>query len=98
MAVFSKAVIDLSPWPHGLGFEKAEIWWDYIRVQTEDNKLELLMTVALLSQEVCLLMLNHDHELLGRFEFSEETLLVLTDINAETLYEFAQQVILRISA
>lgn len=86
---FSDGVIDLAPWPTGLGFENADTWWSYARRQSEEERLDLLILVALLNPDACQLLLRHDPALLQRFAFSDEMLARLGTIHAETLVEYA---------
>src|SRR4051812_42933360 len=91
----SKSIIDIVPWSSGLGFEDADLWWDYVLSQPEQDRLDLLMAVALLSEDVALLLLKHDGDLLARFELTEQTIALLSEIEAITLKEFALAMILK---
>ena len=94
---YSKAVLDIFPWPHGLGFNNTETWWTYVLSQPETNRLDFLMSVALLNEAVALLLLKHDRDLLDRFELTEEAITLLSEIEASTLAEFAQVLTLKLS-
>ena len=94
----SKAVIDVAPWPDGLGFEDTTTWWAYVLSQPEKDRIDFLMATALLSAEVASLLLKHDHDLLDRFELSEQTKTLFSGIEAKTLNEFARAVILKRSS
>ena len=87
--------MDFVPWSMGQGFENADDWWAYIRSHTEQDKLDFLIMVALLSEEAALLLLKRDRTLMDRFSFSEPTLQLLSEIDAETLNEFARQLVAR---
>jgi hypothetical protein len=87
---YSRAVLDNFPWPHGLGFHNRETWWAYVLSQPEKDRIDFLMSSALLSEAVALLLLKHDRNLLDRFELTEQTIAVLSEIEASTLAEFAQ--------
>ena len=65
--------------------------------QPETNRLDFLMSVALLNEAVALLLLKHDRDLLDRFELTEEAITLLSEIEASTLAEFAQALILKLS-
>ena len=65
-------VLDIYPWPNGLGFENSVYWWDYVHRQNESEKLDLLLTAALLSEEISRLLLTHDDELLRSFALEDE--------------------------
>src|SRR5215213_805358 len=91
----SQIVIDISPWPLGLGFKDASAWWAYIGSQTETRKLELLLTTALLSDEACQLLLSHDQALFDAFQLSIQTVALISDIQAKTLVAFTQALLLK---
>ncbi len=82
-------IIDIYPWPNGLEFRTAEDWWYYVREQGEENKLDLLMTMALLSDKVCQLLLAHDQALFDRFQLSPQTTDRIRTIHADSLTVFA---------
>lgn len=85
----SQPVIDLYPWSNGLEFRGADEWWVYVSHQTEADKLDLLITMACLSDQICTLLLAHDQEFLNRFRFSCCTLERLSTIQVNSLIEFA---------
>jgi hypothetical protein len=85
----SQPTIDCYPWPDGLGFRGAEEWWSYVCRQTEADKLDLLITMAHLSDQICALLLVHDQDLFNRFQFLYCTLERLATIHVNSLAEFA---------
>jgi hypothetical protein len=85
---YLRVVVDVDPWPNGSGFRGAEEWWLYVRRQCEEDKLDLLITLANLSEKVCQLLLTHDRELFDRFELSPQTTASLCAIHAENLFIF----------
>ena len=87
--------MDIVPWSIGLGFQNADDWWHYVRTRTERDKLNLLLMVASLSEEVAQLLLSHDLELFDRFSLTEQTRHFLSEIEAKTLDEFAQQYLVK---
>lgn len=89
----SLPTIDVYPWPDGLGFKGADEWWSYVRQQTESDKLDLLVTMALMSSSICERLLVHDQDLLRRLEFSSPTLERLSTIQATSIEEFAAALI-----
>jgi hypothetical protein len=91
----SKAVMDIVPLPNGQGFLGGNLWWEYVRSQDESAKLEVLITLATLSEEVWISLLAHNIALLKAFAFSEETIAMLSEINADTVEGFAQAILLR---
>jgi hypothetical protein len=87
-------VMDVSPWPNGRGFSGARSWWDYIRSKEERQRLDNLMGVALLDDEVCeRLVSERDDALLAAFGLSEKTRNWLHDIQASSLDELAQAIV-----
>lgn len=86
-------VMDIVPWPHGQGFSGQDAWWSYVHDRTETERLELLVTAALINPTVCQALLSHNSELINAFHFSERTRLLLAEIKAATLEEFAQRLI-----
>lgn len=81
--------IDLYPWPTGLGFNGSAAWWAYVAKQTEEDKLELLIILASLNENVCQLLLAHDQELFNEFQLSLQTIDRLCGIYADSLSDFA---------
>lgn len=94
----SNAVIDLTPWPNGLGFRDAETWWAYVLSQPEKDRIDFLMAAALLSEVVTVLLLQHDRDLLTKFELTEQTKSVFSEIEAVSVAEFAKAAILKLSS
>lgn len=92
------AVIDLFPWPTGSGFEHADDWWNYVLRQTEADRLNLLLAMALLSEDVCQLLFKCDPTLLQRFEFSDDISQLLTDSAFTSLDELARVILLNRSS
>ncbi|MEO8608796.1 MAG: hypothetical protein ABI690_12975 [Chloroflexota bacterium] len=86
----SKSAIDITPWPTGEGFQGNKDWWEYVWTQKEVDRLDSLLLAALLSREICTLLLNHDEALLKAFNLSEETVTHLSQIEAQTLEGFVQ--------
>jgi hypothetical protein len=90
---YSKAVMDLFPWFEGRGFVNSDIWWAYVLCHAEAERLELLVTVALVNQNVFRLLLERDSALMELFAFSEEIRVSLSAIEATNLHEFAYKLI-----
>ncbi len=87
-------VMDVSPWPQGKGFTGAQKWWDYMLSQDERKRLDHLMGVALLDEEVReRLVTQRDASLLAAFGLSEETQGWLRGIKANTLVELAEAIV-----
>jgi hypothetical protein len=84
-----KTTMDVIPWPNGQGFQGGTLWWEYVLNLNEQDRLDFLMMAALLSTEVCGMLLNHNQDLLETFNFSEEMLCRLSEIQVSTLVEFA---------
>ena len=87
--------MDVVPFPSGQGFTGRNAWWEYIRSQSQRDRLDLLMAVALMNEQVGYALLNHDPTLFNIFEFSLETVAVLIEIKADTLEAFAQALVLK---
>jgi hypothetical protein len=92
----AKPTMDIMPWPDGEGFQGGTSWWDYVLSQNERDRLSILMMAALISEEVCNLLLKHDSGVLNTFGLSEQTIMLLSAISASTLAEFAQTLVLNI--
>lgn len=87
-------VMDVLPWPNGYGFSGKDEWWQHTLDQSERDRLDNLLGLALLDKNVCeQLVVKRDSSLLAAFGFSEETQRWLTRIHASTLKEFAQAVL-----
>ncbi len=87
-------VMDVLPWPHGHGFTGADTWWEYVLNQEEKLRLDHLMGVALLDEDVCDRLVNkRDHSLLTAFGLSEETQNWLETVQANSLIELAQAIV-----
>jgi hypothetical protein len=89
----SQPVLDLCPWPTGFGFQGAADWWFYVTSRNEEEKLDLLLAAALLNNDVREKLLNHDLSLFDRFQFSPETLILLSQMRAETLTKLCKGLI-----
>jgi hypothetical protein len=89
-------VMDIKPWPNGLGFTGANIWWEHLADKDERQRLDDLMAVALLDDQVCERLLdNYDDSLLNAFGISDETKSWLRSINVNSLVELAQAIVTR---
>jgi hypothetical protein len=88
-------IMDVSPWPTGHGFEGASIWWDGVSRRDEMQRLDNLMGVALLDEDVRhRLVKERDTSLLAAFGLSKETQKWLREVKAGTLAELAQAIVL----
>ncbi len=45
-------VMDVTPWPKGHGFTGSDAWWQYMLSKDERRRLDNLMGVALLDEEI----------------------------------------------
>ncbi len=95
IAQSKKPLMDVIPWPMGQGFQGGTLWWEYVLDRNEQDRLDLMLMTALLSTEVCDMLLNHNQDLLQAFDFSQETLSRLTEIQVSTLEEFADAILPR---
>jgi len=88
--------MDVSPWPEGRGFAGASTWWEFVMGKEEKQRLDSLMGVALLDDDVRYRLVNErDSSLLSAFGLSKETQSWLREIKAGTLAEFAQAIVSR---
>lgn len=89
-------IMDVSPWPTGHGFEGASIWWEGMTRKDEMQRLDNLMGVALLDEDVRhRLVKERDTSLLAAFGLSKETQAWLREVKAATLAELAQAIVVR---
>ena len=89
-------IMDVSPWPRGRGFSGGSAWWDYVQGQDEQKRLDNLMGVALLDQDVCDRLLSaRDESLLEAFGLSEETRSWLRKLQPTSLVDLAQAIVSR---
>lgn len=87
-------VMDLSPWPKGQGFAGSDAWWQYMLSKDERRRLDNLMGVALLDEEIRgRLVDQRDDTLMEAFGLSTETQGWLRTIKANSLVELAQAIV-----
>ena len=87
-------VMDVLPWPRGYGFTGGDTWWRHVLSQSERERLDNLIGLALLDGKVCQqLVAKRDPSLLSSFGLSQQTQDWLTGIKASTLKDFAQAII-----
>ena len=87
-------VMDVLPWPQGRGFSGADAWWDYVMNKEERKRLDNLMGLALLDEEVCDRLLHkRDESLLSAFGLSSETQTWLRALRATSLAELAEAIV-----
>ena len=87
-------VMDVFPWPNGHGFRGADLWWDYVLSKEESKRLDNLMGLALLDEDICRrLIVDRDSSLFNMFNLSPETQAWLRAIKATTLSQFAEAVV-----
>jgi len=90
----TNVVMDILPWPNGYGFSGAETWWNHILSQSERDRLDDLLTLALLDSSVCeQLVVKRDTALLAAFGLSPQTQHWLRAIKAASLEELARAVL-----
>ncbi len=90
----NSVVMDVLPWPNGYGFTGSDAWWDETSKQSERERIDNLLGLALLDNHVCeQLVVKRDSSLLEAFDLSEDTQRWLLGIKASTLKEFAQAVL-----
>lgn len=87
-------VMDVLPWPSGHGFTGVNAWWDYVMTKEERQRLDNLMGLALLDENVCdRLIIERDETLMKAFGLSTETQTWLRGVEATSLTELAQAII-----
>jgi hypothetical protein len=92
-----KPVMDVLPFPNGRGFSGASAWWDYVMSKEERQRLDNLMGLALLDENVRdRLIHKRDESLLGAFGLSRETQNWLRAVNASSLTELAEAIVGRL--
>lgn len=91
---YQKPVMDVFPWPQGNGFTGGKAWWDYVLSKGEKQRLDNLMGLALLDENIqTRLLKERDSSLLTAFGLSDETQHWLRGVNANSLVELAQAII-----
>jgi len=96
---FQTPVMDVLPWPQGQGFTGATAWWDYMLSKDESRRLDNLMGVALLDEQMSQrLVADRDDTLLASFGLSKETRAWLRNVPATSLVELAQAIVSHTSA
>jgi hypothetical protein len=84
-------VMDVLPWPSGSGFRGGDAWWQHTLNQSERDRLDDLLGLALLDSHVCeQLVVHRDPSLMTAFGLSEDTQRWLTGIKASTLKDLAE--------
>ncbi len=87
-------VMDVLPWPSGSGFRGGDTWWQYTLSQSERERLDNLLGLALLDSKVCeQLVVHRDPSLMAAFDLSEDTQRWLTGVQATTLKDLAEAVL-----
>lgn len=87
-------VMDVTPWPNGQGFSGSSQWWDYVMQKEEKQRLDNLMGIALLDEDVRKrLVHDRDSSLFTAFGLSKETQNWLRAIPATTLFELAKAIV-----
>jgi len=81
--------IDMLPRSNG-----SDVWWQHTLGQSERDRLDNLIGLALVDQRVHdRLLVQHDPSLLDDFDLSDDTRHWLTGVRASTLKEFAQAIV-----
>ncbi|MHB8628026.1 MAG: hypothetical protein ACYDEO_17700 [Aggregatilineales bacterium] len=90
----TSVVMDVLPWPNGCGFSGGDSWWRHVLSQSERERLDNLIGLALLDKGVCeQLVTKCDPALLSTFGLSERTQDWLKSIGATTLRELAEAIV-----
>ena len=87
-------VIDVNPWPTGYGFKGGNEWWTYVLSQEESKRLDNLMGLALLDEDLRhRLVIERDTALFKAFDLTPQTQAWLQAVKADNLTEFAQAIV-----
>lgn len=94
MTSLSSMVMDVSPWPHGKGFNGGKEWWEYLSTKDERKRLDHLLGMALLDDKICQRLVDdRDESLFIAFGLSEPTRQWIRRIDAQSLSDLARAVI-----
>jgi len=86
-------VMDVLPWPNGCGFSGADNWWRDALGQSERERLNNLIGLALLDPTICeQLVAKRDPALFTTFGLSARTQDWLSTVGAANLTELAQAI------
>jgi hypothetical protein len=86
-------VLDITSWSGKRGFSGADEWWNHVRNQDERHRLDNLLGVALLDENVRRRLVdNRDAELLNAFGLSESTKWWIGSLSASSLSDIAREV------
>jgi len=86
-------VLDITSWTGKRGFTGADEWWNYVRNQDERRRLDHLLGVALLDENVRNRLVNvRDDALLTAFGLSESTKWWIVTLTATSLSDIAKAV------
>lgn len=87
-------VMDVLPWPTGHGFSGSGTWWEYVLEKEEKRRLDNLMGIALLDEDVRhRLVKERDSSLFTAFGLSPETQSWIRALPANSLTELAQAIV-----
>jgi hypothetical protein len=81
---------DVVPWPNGTGFQDAQQWWEYVLVQDEPSRIDLLLGLAFLNPSIGKRLLGHDETLLAAFQLSQANCNAMKRIQANSVEAFAR--------
>lgn len=85
------AVMDVLPWPRGRGFTGAGAWWKDVLSRDEGQRLDNLMGMALLDEDICQRLVHgKDDSLMAAFSLSKEMQVRLRTTQVSSLAELAQ--------
>lgn len=86
-------VLDITSVGGKRGFTGADEWWSHVRNQDEHRRLDNLLGVALLDENVRRRLVdNRDDELLNAFGLSESTKWWIGTLSASSLSDIAREV------
>lgn len=86
-------VMDVFPWPNGYGFAGSDSWWQRVLSQSDFERLDNLIGLALLDHNLCeRLVVQRDRSLMSSFGLPEHVQNWLLSIKASTLKDFAEAI------
>jgi hypothetical protein len=88
--------MDVFPWPGGHGFSGRNDWWRYLLHQEEAYRLDVLITLAFMHEDIRKRLLDdRDIDLMAMFQLSLATIRWLAQVEAHTITDLALAVALR---
>ena len=88
--------MDVFPWPGGRGFSGGDAWWQYLLRQKEAYRLDVLITLAFMHDDIRRQLLDdRDIALMELFQLAPATKHWLAQVEAHTMTDLALAVTVR---